>query len=284
MEHQPNQLICTIDGVSFRMGSAFDFGFLRKYGRVFKVFDDQDSGNICFGLESGGERYFLKFAGAPTARRSCTQAEAIANLKASLPLYEALRHESLIDLLGAEDIGGGYAALFRWADGICMGRMYDQDHAEFMALPTEDRLRVYHEVLRFLDHVNRRGYVAVDFYDGSVMYDVKAGKTTICDIDFFQKKPYRNQMGRMWGSSIFMSPEEYELGAPIDEKTNVYAAGAMAFALFGGYQREEDAWQLGRETYLAARRAVSDARDCRQRSPAELMEEWNRGIEKDHLR
>lgn len=37
-----------IDGVSFRMKEAFDFSFLRKYGRVFKVFDDQDSGNICF--------------------------------------------------------------------------------------------------------------------------------------------------------------------------------------------------------------------------------------------
>lgn len=32
----------------------------------------------------------------------------------------------------------------------------------------------------------------------------------ICDIDFFRKSPAVNDMGRMWGSARFMSPEEYE--------------------------------------------------------------------------
>ena len=35
---------------------------------MFKVYDDQDSGNICFGTEKDGQRYFIKFAGAPTER------------------------------------------------------------------------------------------------------------------------------------------------------------------------------------------------------------------------
>ncbi|BBB90420.1 MAG TPA: GNAT family N-acetyltransferase [Methylomusa anaerophila] len=30
--------------------------FLGKYGKVFKVFDDQDSGNLCFGVQNGGSR------------------------------------------------------------------------------------------------------------------------------------------------------------------------------------------------------------------------------------
>lgn len=40
-----------MDGIQFEMKEAFDFGFLRRYGTVFQVFDDQDSGNICFGME-----------------------------------------------------------------------------------------------------------------------------------------------------------------------------------------------------------------------------------------
>ncbi len=32
-----------IDGIEFKMGKQFDFSFLKKYGKVFKVFDDQDS-------------------------------------------------------------------------------------------------------------------------------------------------------------------------------------------------------------------------------------------------
>ena len=52
-----------IDGIPFKLKSPFDFSFLSEYGRVFKVFDDQDSGNICFGTEKDGQRYFIKFAG-----------------------------------------------------------------------------------------------------------------------------------------------------------------------------------------------------------------------------
>ena len=77
-------------------------------------------------------------------------------------------------------------------------------------------------------------HLAIDFYDGSVIYDFESKKTTICDVDLFRKKPFINDMGRLWGSSRFMSPEEFKLGAEIDEITNVYTAGAVAFALFSG--------------------------------------------------
>ena len=40
-----------IDGIPFKLKSAFDFSFMKEYGTVFKVYDDQDSGNICFGTE-----------------------------------------------------------------------------------------------------------------------------------------------------------------------------------------------------------------------------------------
>lgn len=70
-----------IDGIEFKMGEKFDFSFLKKYGKVFKVFDDQDSGNICFGIESQGGRIFVKFAGAKTAEYNGDISEAIKRLK-----------------------------------------------------------------------------------------------------------------------------------------------------------------------------------------------------------
>lgn len=47
-----------IDGVPFKLKSAFDFSFMKEYGTVFKIYDDQDSGNICFGTEKDGQRMF----------------------------------------------------------------------------------------------------------------------------------------------------------------------------------------------------------------------------------
>lgn len=84
-----------------------------------------------------------------------------------------------------------------------------------------------------------------------------------------------NQMGRLWGSSRFMSPEEYQLGAVIDEVTNVYTMGATAFALFGN-DRDKciEEWKISKELFNVAQKAVSKERDKRQQTIEQLLEEW----------
>lgn len=263
-----------IDGLTYKMKSSFDFHFISKYGKVFKVFDDQDSGNICFGTEKDGERYFIKFAGAPTAEYNGSLEDAVMRLKSSLPVYENLKHKNLIEFVKAKEINGGFEMVFKWVDGDCMGRMYPAEHRRFMNLPFADRLNVFGDILDFLDYTNSSGYTAVDFYDGSIMYDAENHKTTICDVDFFRKQPCVNDMGRMWGSSKFQSPEEYQLGADIDEITNVYCAGAFAFALFGNYNRTREDWQLSEEAFAVATKAVSDDRNERYQTIKELKDAW----------
>ena len=267
-----------LDGIPFKLKSAYDFSFLGEYGRVFQVFDDQDSGNICFGMEKEDQRYFVKFAGAPTDCGEGTPAEAVERLKAAMPVYQDLRHKNLIELVEGRETGGGFALVFRWTEGDCMGRMYPTAHKRFMGLPVEARLRVFAAVLDFLEYTASRGYVAIDFYDGSILYDFESGKTTICDIDLFRKQPCSNDMGRMWGSAFFQSPEEYQRGAVLDEVTNVYTAGAAAFALFGGYQRARDNWELSGVLFETAAKAVSSDRALRQQSVRQFREEWEGGL------
>lgn len=263
-----------IDGIPFKLKSAFDFSFLSEYGRVFQVYDDQDSGNICFGTEKDSERYFIKFAGAPTDRGTGTPEDAVFRLKAAFPIYYALRHKNLIELVEAKEIGGGFAMIFKWAEGDCMGRMYPSAHRRFLGLPISARLAVFREIMSFFEFMASQGYVAIDFYDGSILYDFNSGKTTICDIDLFRKQPCVNDMGRMWGSSRFQSPEEFELGATLDEITNVYTLGATAFAMFGEYHRTQDKWQLSDRLFEIAAKAVSDDRAQRQQSISEFREAW----------
>ena len=266
------------DAVPFKLKSAFDFSFLSEYGTVFKVYDDQDSGNICFGTEKDGQRYFIKFAGAPTEQYTGDPSDAIARLKATLPVYSELQHENLIELVEAKDIGGGFAMVFKWAYGNCMGRMYPAQHKKFMNLPLEDKLKVFDDVLSFFEYIVNRNCVAIDFYDGSIIYDAESKKTTICDIDFFRKQLCINDMGRMYGSSLFQSPEEFKLGAVIDEVTNVYTLGATSFALFGEYNRTRDKWQLSDKLFEVATKAVSDDRSQRQHSIRQFIDEWEGAI------
>ena len=267
-------MIQEIDGIEFKIKEEYDFSFLAEYGKVFKVFDDQDSGNICFGTDNGKERFFVKFAGAKTAEYDGEPIDAVNRLKSTVPIYESLKHKYLIEYIEAKEINNGFAMIFKWANGECMGRMYPESHKKFMALTNEIKLNVFDDILDFVQYIADSGYVAIDFYDGSIMYDFDNRKTVICDIDFFRKSPTVNDMGRMWGSALFISPEENLFGAVLDEITNVYTLGAMAFALFGKYKRDLENWTLNDNLYNVAVKATNEDRSKRHQSIKAFISEW----------
>ncbi len=196
----PGYYLQYADGIPYKLKAPYDFSFLRKYGQVFKIFDDQDSGNLCFGTEKDGMRYFVKYAGAPAEQYGGTPENAVARLRATVAAYEDLRHPNLIEFVQAEEIGGGFAMVFKWADGACMGKMYPQSRQEFLRATQAEKLGIYRAILSFHEYVVKKGYVAVDFYDSSFLYDAAAQKTMICDIDFYAKMPYVNRQGRMWAA------------------------------------------------------------------------------------
>ncbi|RKN75785.1 serine/threonine-protein kinase [Paenibacillus ginsengarvi] len=253
----------TIDGVSFELKEDFDFDFLSSYGNVFAVFDKQDSGYICFGVQNENRKLFLKVAGASTMRSHVSQEEAIARLKSTVPIYEDLAHPSLLPIIEHKEINAGFVTVFEWFEGECMGKQYEA-HAKFADLPIGEKEKLYREIVRFHVHVHKCGYIAIDFYDGCMMYNFDTKQTRLCDVELYSKMPVINTMGRMWGSSRFMSPEEFQLGAHIDERSNVYTMGATAFQLFGGgTDRSFDQWKAGAELYAFALKAVSKEKEDR---------------------
>ena len=210
-----------LDGVPCTVKEAFDFSFLRQWGRVFRAFDQQDSGNLCFGLEKDGRRYFLKFAGARPICFDGEPGEAVRLLKKSAQVYRDLAHPILLPMLWDGPAAGGYALLFPWTDALCMGKQYPTRN-DFLAMPLKQKLSVFQAALDFHRYVAEKGYVSVDFYDGCVLYETETGRPLLCDVDAYHQAPFCNPIGRMWGSTRFMAPEEYCKGAPIDEATMVY--------------------------------------------------------------
>jgi len=175
-----------IDGLEVKLKTAYDLSFVNKFGRVFKVFDMQTSGNLCFGVEKEGKRYFLKFAGADTVKHSdkLTIEDAVMRLKYTVQKYADLKHPLLVSQIHAEEIGGGFIAVYDWFDGVSCGYPQREDNRRFLALPVEDKLRVYAGILEFHAYVVERGYVAIDFNDQAYLYDFNSGKFALCDIDY----------------------------------------------------------------------------------------------------
>jgi len=269
-------VVQTIDGISFQMKEAYDFSFISKYGKAFKIFDSSYSGTIGFGVEKAGKRYFLKFAGAKTWNATYPNTEdTIMRLKITVPKYKELKHPLLVNQVGAEEIGGGFMTVYDWFDGEDCGYMRPEMQEKLLALPNKEKLRIYEAILDFHAHVVECGYVAVDFNKGAIIYNFDNGNLALCDIDFYSRQYHLNGYSGIWGDPDFKSPEESRTGAVIDEVSNVYTMGAAAFYFFADNDKNSrEKWILGNESYEGAKKAVNEQRSQRQQTIKELINDW----------
>jgi serine/threonine-protein kinase len=165
--------------------------------------------------------------------------------------------------------------VFEWSDATGIEPKDSPDYMKFMQMTTEKKMRAYEDIVEFHAHVAEKGYVALDFYDGSILYDYDKERVVLCDIDLYQRAPFINTDGLgLVGSARYVSPEECVKDAIMDEITNVYTIGATAFALFAYGNRSPEAWSLSPELYAVAKQAVCDERGDRQQSIEQFITEW----------
>lgn len=296
-----------IDGISFFMRASYNFDFLSAYGKVVIAYTENDSGNICFGVkDSQGIKKFIKIAGAKTMHGIPTPKKAIENLQKATTAYKDLAKDCLIRLEAAFMEEGLYVTVFNWVEGECLFDHWNRDLyrnnpaliapiQKFKNLPFKIKVSAINKVFEFLVHVENKNYVAVDFYDGSLLYDFTTQHIWICDIDFFRKKPLSNTLGKeYWGSKRYKAPEEYILDAKIDSRTNVFTMGALLFHLLGDYSSTEitmmnqnrqfhacnvNDWATSINLYNIVLKAIRDNREERYQTVAEFYAVWKMGLE-----
>lgn len=265
-------------GFPVSLSSPFDFSFLGRYGRPFCVFDGLPGGNICFGMQSEAYgRLFCKFAGAPVSGALCPPDAAVRHLKSTAPLYAQLRHPALTQLLGRGDVAGGYALIFRWADGDALHLADAKKRLRHQ--PLIARLQMLDRVFDFHLHCIRQGYTAVGFDDSRLLYDFATGAVTVCNIDLYRPLPAVNNMGQMPGAARFRSPEEYEPGAPLDPLTTEYNMAALAFDVLGRDGLSyADCWTASPALYSVAARAMHPDRAQRYPGLGAFLSAWREAV------
>ena len=207
-------------------------------GDVFVTFDTQDSGNVSYGVRIGAQRFFVKTAGrVDDPVPPLDHAARVALLRNAVVLARGCTHHALPRLHEVIESPAGPLLVYDWFDGELLGVPSERrdepasSFQRFRALPAPaiaDALTTIFEL-----HVELAGWVAVDFYDGCLMYDFAANELRVIDLDMYARGPFTNTMGRMFGSTRFMAPEEFELGARIDERTTVFNLGRAAFVFLG---------------------------------------------------
>jgi serine/threonine-protein kinase len=247
----------SIDGIDFKLREYQDFSWLNNYGKVFSVIDETGSGCISFGIEKNEKKYFFKIAGAKTVEAEISEEESIKLLKDAVIKYKDIQHENLIKYIDSFDYKDFFIVIYEYANGECLFdhwnfNKYEQNKKietpvqKFKKLSIDKRLNVVNKLFSFFETVVENGYVAVDFYDSSIIYDFSNDNVTFCDIDLFRKMPTTNDIGKdYFGTKRLKAPEENELGATIDELTNEFTLGAIVFDMFSRVTNNEERYNKG---------------------------------------
>ena len=263
-------------GFPARTDLALD-AFARDVGEVFASFLEQDSGCREYGVELGGERWFLKAAVEP---------RAVASVEGAIRFHTHVRHDAIIPLRRVVGGPSGPVLVYPWVDGEVLygpgapdGRTRRLDprstHARFRRLSVAEILAAIESIFDAHLAVTDAGFVAVDLYDGSLVYDFSARKMWLCDLDDYQPGPFTLEADRLPGSTRFMAPEEFQRGATIDQRTTVFDLARTALVLLD--EADVDTRFRGTPALAAvARRATDENPRDRYATVAEFVAAWRR--------
>jgi serine/threonine-protein kinase len=205
-------------------------------GDVFAMFDAQDSGNVSYGVRIGDRRYFVKTAGRVVEPEFPVR---VARLRNAVAIAASCTHRALSVLDHVIESPSGPLLIYDWFDGELLGVPSERrddptsSFARFRALPAPAIAAALTTIYELHAQLACDGWVAVDFYDGCLMYNFASQELRVIDLDMYSHGPFMNNMGRMFGSTRFMAPEEFEMGARIDERTTVFNLGRAAFVFLG---------------------------------------------------
>lgn len=257
--------------------------YLNAAGSVFAVFDErtQDSGNISYGVQVAQGRYFVKTAGYPDdPNLFLKHSERVSLLRNAVQLRRSCDHPTLPPLHQVIESPNGPLLVYQWVDGELIrtdAAMRDDPRSSFQRfrqLPPHEIIRALDLVYELHHQLAQLGWIAVDFYDGCMIYNFDRQELHIVDLDNYCEAPFINEMGRMFGSSRFMAPEEFERGARIDERTTVFTMGRTAAVLLSDGTLERQSFRGSDALYGVIRRACCDDREKRYDSMAAFYTAW----------
>lgn len=274
-----------INGIEFELGEKTNIDFLCDYGKVLKVYDKNDSGNISFIVESE-QKYFLKVAGLKTCNSTVEKSAAIANLRYAKDVYSRIKYKRIVQPISYQEKDGLALFLFPFVEGECLfdhwNFEYYKEHnilsplCKFLLLNHNIKKRFVESLFAFYESVNAAGYIATDFYEGSILYNFSNNEYYFCDLDFFSKESSINLSGFQWGPERFLAPEEKSKGCLLDIRTDIYHLGVFIRIIFTDY--ETKSWTLSDEKLSVVQKATEAEPSKRFSNFKEFEREWSNAI------
>ncbi|MFF4748235.1 serine/threonine protein kinase [Streptomyces sp. NPDC001268] len=222
-----------------------------------------------------GQSWFVKTASTP---------EAVSSLRRAESVHQAVTHAAIVPLLHSFSTEAGLVLVYPWVPGQVLYHPTVSHHGgraapgspmtRFRRLPLHLIQAALNAILDAHLAVERAGLVAVDLYDGCMLYDFKDHRMMLCDLDEYRPGPFTLEADRLPGSRRYMAPEESVRGSVIDIRTTVFNLGrALRLLLDAG---DEENWWRGTPHQLSViRRATAADPPARFPSVRSLADAWH---------
>ena len=249
--------------------------YLKQIGEITYWFPEHDSRCQSFRAVVDSQHWFVKYGNTP---------QTITWLKQAVSFHAAVEHEALPRLYNAFTTPDGFTLVYNWVDGeglrpereLSDGEIHPRDR--FCALPAAEIIAALNVIYDVHVLIENRGFIAEDFYDGCIIYDFKKKQIHLYDFDHYHPAPFINDRGRLYGSSRFMAPEEFQKGAHIDERTNVFMLGRVAFVLLANSSDSRNDWKGSEVMWQVAKKATNTDKQLRYQSVQAFVSAWHAAI------
>lgn len=166
--------------------------------------------------------------------------DIIARFEAERQALALMDHPNIARVLdaGATPLGRPFFVM-ELVKGIPITEYCDRNK-----LPPQDRIRLFIDVCRAVQHAHQKGIIHRDIKPSNVLVTLHDGTPVVKVIDFGLAKATNQKLtektlftayGQMVGTPIYMSPEQAEYsGLDVDTRTDIYSLGVLLYALLTG--------------------------------------------------
>jgi len=190
--------------------------------------------------------------------------EVVARFEAELQALAMMDHPNIAKVLdaGTTNSGRPYFAM-ELVKGTWITEYCDQNQ-----LDTTERLGLFNQVCRAVQHAHQKGIIHRDIKPSNVMVTLHDGQPVPKVIDFgvakalsqsLTEKTLFTRYGQIVGTPQYMSPEQAEMSDfDVDTRSDIYSLGILLYELLTG-QTPLDAASLRSAGYDAMRKMICEA-------------------------
>jgi eukaryotic-like serine/threonine-protein kinase len=199
-------------------------------------------------------------------------------------VQSALKHPNVVAVTDLIDVAGSPGLIMEYVDGPALSALLD---AGPLTLAVARQLS--RPVLQGIAAAHRHGLIHRDLKPANVLLDTATGEVVPKITDFGLAKlldldggrsPLETRSGAPMGTPAFMAPEQIRDASTVDERADVFAAGAMLYELLGSQRAFQGRDTMEVFTAVTLGR-VTPLRELRPTIPAPLVAVVHRALATD---